>query len=72
VRLDFEGNTQGTTIFLHLYGDLCEPITDETPDHAKNNPVGQTDSPLITSENENENEKKNEKKVNKKIQLSTH
>jgi len=39
LRLDFEGNTQGTTIFLHLYGDLCEPITDETPDHAENNPV---------------------------------
>jgi hypothetical protein len=25
-RLDFETNPQGSTIFLHLYGDLCEPI----------------------------------------------
>jgi hypothetical protein len=60
VRLDFEGNTQGTTIFLHLYGDLCEPIPDKTQNHLENNPVGQTDSPLITSESENENENKNE------------
>ena len=26
-RLDFGTNPQGTTIFLNLYGDLCEPNT---------------------------------------------
>jgi hypothetical protein len=32
LRLDFETNTQGTTIFLHIYGDLCEPINGSEPE----------------------------------------
>jgi len=32
-RLDFEMNPQGSTIFLHLYGDLCEPIPKKNNDN---------------------------------------
>jgi hypothetical protein len=32
MRLDFETNPQGATIFLHFYGDLCEPIPKKNDD----------------------------------------
>jgi hypothetical protein len=37
LKFDFETNAQGTTIFIHLYGDLCEPRKIKTADEDRLN-----------------------------------